>query len=114
MTFRPYLPPNIRRPRDDDQAIEDAAEMRYAENNRCRHRGETTVDLVACNSCGGRKNLPAYRCELHDCLCVELRRPVGNDVKWCHSCADRAVAEGGANDVGSCAANGGAEIAFIQ
>lgn len=93
MTYHPYMPAG-RTPADpaeDARAAEDAAELRYATRHRCRHRRDKILGLVACLTCGGRVNLPAYVCGLHLVKCVELRRPVATDILWCHTCPDRAV-----------------------
>lgn len=71
------------------QSIEDAAEQRHAAKHRCRRRSDEPHGLVACRACGGRRNLTAYYCDKFDTLCVELRRPVDTDVRWCFTCKKR-------------------------
>lgn len=74
--------------RTSETLTEDEIEARYAARRVCRHRGELHPELVACSSCQGRRNLSAWHCTLHDCQCVDLRRPVDPAIRWCHTCPD--------------------------
>lgn len=88
--FEPYMPPRHR-----DAAArraEDAAEARYRETHRCRHRSAEAVQEVSCRGCGVTVMLPAYRCELHDCLATEQTRAKDRSVRWCFGgCDDHEV-----------------------
>ena len=69
------------------EAIELAAERRYVELHRCRHRSAESIRTEPC-ACPSASELPIYRCELLDCDCSDLRCPQ-SPAKFCGSCKAR-------------------------
>lgn len=65
-------------------SIEDQVEQRNLTD--CMHRGAQS-GVTACQSCGGKRNLPTFQCTEHG-TCTVTRRAADQSIRFCGDCPD--------------------------